>query len=262
MKKIGIIYCLQNNKTGKQYVGQTTKTLEEKFLMYKYSENSKDKNRDIHKAIKKYGLDSFVIFKLEKCDIDNLFERESYWIKFLNTFETGYNMIERSGHSKKEIEFIVLDFLSGIPQTTLQKKYNICRKTTLNILKERGIDTHLNHKKHFKEEKRQKIIDMYLIGKTTREISSELHTCRKTISKILKENNIKLKESHRDNMNNIIKNERPELIPKIIDLYSNGNNLKQISKIINVNSRHISKILKENNIKVRPGCPNNRKTAT
>ena len=45
-------------------------------------------------AIKKYGKDAFTFEILEECIPEQLNERESYWIKYYDTVNNGYNCSE------------------------------------------------------------------------------------------------------------------------------------------------------------------------
>ena len=45
----------------------------------------------IHKAMLKYGIDSFSITQIEECDNEKLNEREQYWIAYYDTYKNGYN---------------------------------------------------------------------------------------------------------------------------------------------------------------------------
>lgn len=80
----GIIYCIERIKTGKKYIGQHLGTIDDGYW---------GSGSAISKAIKKYGKESFKKYVLEECDLENLNEREQYWIKYYNTFlGEGYNM--------------------------------------------------------------------------------------------------------------------------------------------------------------------------
>ena len=80
-----IIYKITNKINSKIYIGKTTKTLEERFLKHKY--NHKTQNTYLYKAMRKYGIENFVIEVLEITT--HLDEREKYWI---STMKPQYNM--------------------------------------------------------------------------------------------------------------------------------------------------------------------------
>ena len=84
-----IIYVITNLLNGKKYVGQTTRTLEERFSEHKFCKDSY-----IGKAIRKYGEENFKAEVLEECStLEELNEREKYWIAKLNTLvPNGYNL--------------------------------------------------------------------------------------------------------------------------------------------------------------------------
>ena len=88
-----IIYLITNTINGKQYVGQTRRGLE-----LRWKEHCNPTPREyichLHNAIQKYGSESFIIEILEHTTIDDVNAREIYWIKELNTKETGYNMTD------------------------------------------------------------------------------------------------------------------------------------------------------------------------
>ena len=88
-----IIYCITNKVNGKQYVGQTVRSAEERF-----KEHCRDKKMYISKAIRKYGKENFIVETIDSALlIDDLNEKEIYWIdKFKTKNLTGiiYAMAE------------------------------------------------------------------------------------------------------------------------------------------------------------------------
>ena len=91
---IGYIYLITNNINGKMYVGQTSKTVSQRFKMHVHDSyrNNERYNSALHRAIRKYGESNFKVETLEECNIEILGDREVYWINRLNTFKDGYNM--------------------------------------------------------------------------------------------------------------------------------------------------------------------------
>lgn len=97
-----IVYCCENLINGKLYVGETKRTLRERWMDHKYGiqqRQNKTINMAIYDAILKYGMINFSVYILEEGFESNICrqEREKYWIEKLNTFidsnnSNGYNM--------------------------------------------------------------------------------------------------------------------------------------------------------------------------
>lgn len=85
------IYKITNTATGKIYVGQTTKTLEERLNRHFYRATKENCQRKFYDEILNYGRNSFVIELIEECPDEYANTVESYWIYKLNTIENGYN---------------------------------------------------------------------------------------------------------------------------------------------------------------------------
>lgn len=96
---IGRIYLIKTTKSPLKYVGQTVKTLEERFIEHKQAYQSpkrKNNSRLLFNAFDEFGLETFSIELVEDY-IENkkLAERENYWIDQLGTmFPNGLNMIK------------------------------------------------------------------------------------------------------------------------------------------------------------------------
>ena len=83
------IYKIENLLNGKSYIGQSIE-IERRFSKHK---SAKD-DFYIHRAIRKYGVENFSFEILEECKVEELNEREKFWIKEKNTLiPNGYNMI-------------------------------------------------------------------------------------------------------------------------------------------------------------------------
>jgi len=90
---MGFIYKVTNTVNGKMYIGQTSRTIEERWkehLSDTFGHYTKFVS-PLHRAILKYGLDAFAVEQIEACGSSSLDERERYWIKHYNTHENGYN---------------------------------------------------------------------------------------------------------------------------------------------------------------------------
>ena len=91
------IYQIIHKKSGKSYIGQTTKRLRERWNTHCRADSKCTK---IKNAIQKYGKNAFKLKVLEVCeDVDSLAAREIYWIKTLSSISNGYN-IQSGGRPK------------------------------------------------------------------------------------------------------------------------------------------------------------------
>jgi hypothetical protein len=113
----GEIYLAFNKSTDKGYVGQARKYITQNKQKWgamsrwirhgqeaNYTGKRSGKNTLINEAIRQHGLDSFQITVLCDCNINEMDEKEAYYIKHLNTLEpNGYNMTS-GGRSGKHSE--------------------------------------------------------------------------------------------------------------------------------------------------------------
>lgn len=91
-----IIYKIQNKINGKIYIGQTVRTLKERIEEHKRNKKSK-----ISKAIKKYGINNFDIQVIDEVNtIEELNQKEIYYIKKYNSINNGYNLCDGGNNTK------------------------------------------------------------------------------------------------------------------------------------------------------------------
>lgn len=86
---MAFIYVITNDVNGKQYVGQTVRSIEERFK--EHLDDSRRLDYPLYRAMNKYGIEHFSTKQLEECSIEELNDREIFWIKKLNTYYNGYN---------------------------------------------------------------------------------------------------------------------------------------------------------------------------
>lgn len=110
-----IIYLITNKKNGKQYVGQTTRTLRERKL-----EHAR-KNGIVGKAIRKYGKENFDIKQIDSADsVELLNQKEIDWIEKLDTKSPyGYNLCNGGDNTygfnhREESKLIMADKKKGM----------------------------------------------------------------------------------------------------------------------------------------------------
>lgn len=86
------IYKITNKINGKIYIGKTLDTIENRWKEHKKDyKRIRNEKRPLYSAMKKYGIENFEIEEVEKCSIDNINEREVYWIEYYGSFKNGYN---------------------------------------------------------------------------------------------------------------------------------------------------------------------------
>ena len=87
-----LIYTITNLINGKQYVGQTSATMNRRMTIHKA--HSKTCSYPLYSAFKKYGLASFLMEKIDMAETrEELNNKEIMWISKLNTITpNGYNI--------------------------------------------------------------------------------------------------------------------------------------------------------------------------
>lgn len=88
------IYKIENIVNGKVYVGQSI-NIEQRWYNHKNELNgNRHCNLYLQNAWNKYGKDSFVFSVLEQCELNNIDEKEIYWIELYDSLnpDKGYNL--------------------------------------------------------------------------------------------------------------------------------------------------------------------------
>lgn len=89
-----IIYKITNKTNGKVYIGQTVRTLPQRWKHHCYDAEKYKDNSVFHKAIRKYGADNFAVEQIDvACSKEELNAKEVYWIEYYKCgIPNGYNM--------------------------------------------------------------------------------------------------------------------------------------------------------------------------
>lgn len=88
-----LIYKATNLINEKVYIGQTINNLKKRKRDHISNALNKENNMYFHRAIRKYGSNSFTWKILQECDtIEELNRLEIYYIDLYNTFKNGYNL--------------------------------------------------------------------------------------------------------------------------------------------------------------------------
>lgn len=140
------IYKITNKINGKIYVGQSI-DIEERWKQHEYkafNTNSNAYNSAIHQAFRKYGVENFEYQVIELCSVEELDEKEIYWIDKLGTLSpNGYNILPggqktrastRILFCKKCGKEICRDNESGLCRSCVQIKTDISKEELYQAL--------------------------------------------------------------------------------------------------------------------------------
>lgn len=90
--RIGI-YGIRNKINDKIYIGKTGMNFGDRWDSHRsLLNNNKHDNPYLQNAWNKYGEENFEFIVIEDCDIDDLNERETYWIKYYKEKSLAYNI--------------------------------------------------------------------------------------------------------------------------------------------------------------------------
>lgn len=202
MTKYGRIYIIRNTVNDKVYVGQTHVSIKLRFQNH-LSAARHGKDYVIGKAIRKYGEDKFYVELLEECLVEELNEREQYWISFFKATDNrfGYNMSVGGNvvRTTKELDenLVLKMFDSGIGSYEIAKLLHVHPYRTAEVLKKYHIVYGVEKQKRADE---KEIVAAYVSGKGTMDICREFDINKSTVRRILLRNGIELR-SKRKNKN-------------------------------------------------------------
>lgn len=162
----GIIYMITNDLNSKVYIGQTKRTLEERWKEHKREKCSiNEYNMLIKRAILKYGEQHFKLRELERCTIEDLNAREIYYISLYDSYKNGYNLTRGGQEGTKDLKLrdkqteIVELYKEGFSLRALAKEYNVDKFTIKHILEINNITLRSTKTYKYSQEERQLIIN-------------------------------------------------------------------------------------------------------
>ena len=142
---MGFIYKITCKETQKIYIGQTNVTIQERWKNHcktAFLPSHGDYNFAFHRAIRKYGVENFIIEQIEECSAEKLAEREKFWILFYNSYNEGYNStLGGDGQCKYNYDEIVNYYLNNnfsILKTC--QFFNIYDQVVYSALKSKNIN--------------------------------------------------------------------------------------------------------------------------
>lgn len=163
----GLIYIITNSINDKVYIGQTIQSLKDRW--YEHCRAACSKNEaDMHikRAILKYGKENFTIKELERCTIEELDEREIYYIGLYNSFVKGYNSTKGGKSGAKPLKLDVEQqnscielYKLGFSLREIAKEFNVDKATIKHIIEINNIPIRTTRTYKLSQEDRLKIVE-------------------------------------------------------------------------------------------------------
>lgn len=137
------IYKITNNINGKVYIGKTNNTIKERFNEHIIdSKKSSKEKRPLYRAMNKYGIENFIVEKVEECDYSIVNEREKFWIEYYGSFKDGYNAtLGGDGKSYLDYELIYNTYNKTKSLVKTAKICNCNEDSVRMIIKLKGISS-------------------------------------------------------------------------------------------------------------------------
>lgn len=136
------IYKITNTINGKSYIGQSV-DINRRWKREKDDSNnvnSRTYDYPLMKAFRKYGIENFDFKVIEECEIEELNEKEMYWIDFYDTFFNGYNQTLGGDTTLRQPKEKVIGVISDLINTDMLHK-DIATKWDISIEMVQGINT-------------------------------------------------------------------------------------------------------------------------
>lgn len=190
----GIIYIIRNLVDGKVYIGQTRRSLKDRWFEHCRKPVSSNEGRmSIKKAIRTLGKENFSIEILETCDAKDLNDREYYYIKLYNSNDpkVGYNGTCGGSSLGKPLKLnaeqqraCIQLYNEGKSLRKIATKFNVDHATVKNILKRSGITLHKTRTYKYTPEDREAIMaDLKVL--TRKEICKKWQMSKSYLSQLV-----------------------------------------------------------------------------
>lgn len=135
---MGYIYKIENQLNHHVYIGQTSRTIEQRWREHLNKKN--EGCSALQRAFKKYGISNFTVEMIEECDDKVLNDREIWWIKYYDSYYNGYNLTLGGEQGfKYDSEEIVKTYINTKSISKVCKIVGCSHNTVINTLEKYGI---------------------------------------------------------------------------------------------------------------------------
>lgn len=192
---IGRIYKITNLINNKVYIGQTIKSIKERWWGHcSHRGNKAEMNMRIKKAIREYGKENFIIEELETCQAVDLNEREKYWISYYNSYEEGYNSTKGGQDGAKlpklikQTQEVIDKYQKGLSLRKIAKEYNVDHATIKLLLISNNIALRTTRTYKLSQGERKEIIEKVNNGAKRKDIMKEYNISKSYLSQLINGN--------------------------------------------------------------------------
>ena len=176
---MGYIYKITNDINGKVYIGQTVRPVWKRWINHVYQATHKEKSScpHLHRAIRKYGVDSFTCEPIVEASDMVLDDLERYWINYYDSTNTGYNITVggKNGCRTTDDKIILEKWNSGMTIREISKCTHHAKGTIAERLRALGVSKEQALERGWNIGSRKACIPVYqydLQGNFIREFSS------------------------------------------------------------------------------------------
>ena len=163
----GFIYIITNTVNNKVYIGQTIRTIEDRWREHCRNKcHEGELNMLIKKAIRKYGKDKFSISVLERCKVEDLNEKEIYYISLYDSYNKGYNQTKGGTDGAKPLKLnkeqqksCLELYKFGFSLRSIAKEFNVDKATIKHIVEISSLDLRTTRTYKLTQEDRIAIIE-------------------------------------------------------------------------------------------------------
>ena len=240
--RTGSIYIIKNTVNDKVYIGQTTMTVHERFMVHMKPSTAKLRRNDkLYNAVTKYGRDKFYVETLESSvPIELLNQKEIECIAAYNSFYDGYNSTKGGDGriiNKVENEDELLSLAkSGMSADELALKFSVNKATVFRTLHKLGFYYHVSQDDILRLAK-----DGMSNTKIAQSLGCHIYTVCRALDKAgVRKHRVPIK--NRDDLN----------IPAIVDAYNAQMPMQELCDKFGITKTVFYRIKKSINLKSRP----------
>lgn len=181
------IYKITNQIEGKSYIGKSV-DIEDRWMRHKsraFQKNDKQYNCYLYRSIRKYQLCNFTFEVVEECSIEDLDNKEIFYIDLYDSFykNNGYNMTRGGdGGLKQDYEEVCELWNKGYTISDIAKEINGSRNTVKHILKVCNMNYSETEARQRGKKKKSYAINQYTLDgafiktwESSKQIERELH---------------------------------------------------------------------------------------